>query len=282
MNNTLKLSFTKPSNWSSLPLFLKIKYYSTILDNNYAKYVDKLEAKKIVSDMTNGEVKVAKIIKELNDFNDINEKDINNDHILKAVHGSGWNLDFNDIKNIFDIKKFIKDRTKCYSSKEKQYKYIKPRFFIEEKINDLHTGKSGKAFSYMFRCINGKPVTIGVKYEIIIYDNIHGWKKIYVNRLYDTNWNIIQEHNIDLLCKNLKLYNVTKIINLSPIINKPHRLDDMLKYATILSSTFEFVRIDFYIDKNNDIYFSEFTFTPASGIQKFDYKIEQALGKLWI
>ena len=55
----------------------------------------------------------------------------------------------------------------------------------------------------------------------------------------------------------------------------------MLENAKILSNRFEFVRIDYYIDKNHDIYFSEFTFTPAGGNITFDPKIEFELGKTW-
>jgi hypothetical protein len=56
----------------------------------------------------------------------------------------------------------------------------------------------------------------------------------------------------------------------------------MLKNAEILSNRFEFVRIDYYIDKNNDIYFSEFTFTPSAGKITFDPVIEMKMGQAWI
>ena len=56
----------------------------------------------------------------------------------------------------------------------------------------------------------------------------------------------------------------------------------MLNNARILSNRFEFVRIDYYIDNNNDIYFSEFTFSPAGGNQTFDIDIEEDMAKEWI
>ena len=55
----------------------------------------------------------------------------------------------------------------------------------------------------------------------------------------------------------------------------------MKKYAEILSKPFEFVRIDFFIDRKNDIYFSEFTFTPLGGKKYYSDEIELKLGKLW-
>ena len=265
-----KITFTKPKQWQSLPLYKKIQYYSNTLDQQYSIYVDKLEAKKIVYEMTNGQIKVAKVIKELKHINDITIQDINQYHLLKTTHGSKWNLDFKTINNINEVLKFIRDHNKIYtySKDEKQYLYIKPRFFIEEKINDLFTGISGKAFVFMIRCIHGKPISIGIKFEI--NQNFGGFIKTnFVNLLYDTNWNYIPQKNIDPKFKHIR-------------INKPVNLDIMLKNAEILSNRFEFVRIDYYIDKNNDIYFSEFTFSPSAGEITFDPETEMQMGLPWI
>ena len=56
----------------------------------------------------------------------------------------------------------------------------------------------------------------------------------------------------------------------------------MIEYAEKLSQNFEFVRMDFHIDKNDDIYFSEFTFTPNAGTRVFTDEWEISLGKDWI
>ncbi len=254
------LRFKKPPGWNRLPIYLKIRYYALILDHNYSVYVDKLEAKKIVTSLTNGVIKVAKVVKELKDIEDIQEEDINTWSLLKATHGSGWNLDFKEITGLDEILEFLKKNNKVYSDTyEKQYKYIKPRFFIEEKIDDLYTGLSGKAVVFMFRCIYGRPISIGVKFTDSD-NNI-------INLLYDTNWNIIPQSNN---------------IHTKYRIEKPTKLDIMCKYANVLSNNFEFVRIDYYIDKNNDIYFSEFTFTPSGGDKTFDLAIEYEMGKSWI
>jgi hypothetical protein len=254
------LRFNKPPGWNKLPIYLKIRYYAFILDHNYSEYVDKLEAKKIVTSLTNGHIKVAKVVKELKDIEDIQEEDINAKCLLKATHGSGWNLDFKEITGLDEIREFLKKHNKTYSdTNEKQYSYIKPRFFIEEKIDDLYTGLSGKAVVFMFRCIYGKPISIGVKFTDSD-NNI-------INLLYDTKWNIIPQSN-----------NIHKKYR----IEKPNKLDIMIKYANVLSNNFEFVRIDYYIDKNNDIYFSEFTFTPSGGDKTFDLAIEYDMGKTWI
>lgn len=250
--------FNKPNGWNKLPIYMKIRYYALILDHNYSIYVDKLEAKKIVTPLTNGQIKVAKVVKILNDIDDIDEKDIDTNCLLKATHGSGWNLDFKKTNNIEDIKEFLNKHNKIYSDTyEKQYKYITPRFFIEEKINDMYTGLSGEAVVFMFRCIYGKPISIGVKFTHLEV----------INLLYDTNWNIIPQKNG---------------IHKKYRIEKPLKLDIMLENAKKLSKQFEFVRIDYYIDKNNDIYFSEFTFTPCGGDKTFDLEIEYDMSRSWI
>ena len=120
----------------------------------------------------------------------------------------------------------------------------------------------------MIRCIHGKPISIGIKFEI--NQNFGGFIKTnFVNLLYDTNWNYIPQKNIDPKFKHIR-------------INKPVNLDIMLKNAEILSNRFEFVRIDYYIDKNNDIYFSEFTFSPSAGEITFDPETEMQMGLPWI
>lgn len=265
---TDKLTFRKPNNWYELPLFLKISYYSSILDKRYAIYVDKIEAKKIVCELTNDEIKTAKIIKELKDENDFLESDINPNHILKSAHGCTWNLDLKKTTNLKEIQDYIKKHLVIYKSRpnfEKQYNYIKPRFFIEEKVNDFLFGITGKAIVFMFRCIHGKPISVGVKFNYRDSKNIISE----INLLYDMNWNKIQNSEIN------------RSNNPNFHIEKPRNFDIMVRNAEKLSERFEFVRIDYYIDKNHDIYFSEFTFSPNGGYQTFNIKIEKEMGKLW-
>lgn len=272
-NNTNKLTFKKPFNWTDLPLFCKISYYSYILDIRYSIYVDKIEAKKIVKELTHGEIKTAKIVKELKNAEDFVESDINPLHILKASHGCGWNLDLKTNTKIDEIRDFINKRMHTYKSREnfeKQYNYIEPRFFIEEKINDFLYGVTGKAIVFMVRCIHGKPISIGVKFKYIKKSKDKDNDNIYeVNLLYDTNWNKIKDSEI------------TKSDNIIFDIQKPKKFDIMIRNAEILSQRFEFVRIDYYIDKKHDIYFSEFTFSPNGGYQTFNMEIEKETSKYW-
>ena len=165
--------------------------------------------------------------------------------MVKSSHGSGWNINIDRKTNVNYVKSKLQDWNKIYSCTERQYTYIKPRFFIEQKVN----GPSGDADVFMFRCIHGEPVSIGIKR-----------KKI--QNSYDINWNPL---------------NVIEIAN----ITKPAHLDKMLSLARLLSSPFEFVRIDFYY-VGGIIYFSEFTFTPAAGAQLFPMIHEEHFGSMWV
>lgn len=131
-----------------------------------------------------------------------------------------------------------------------QYEYIKPRFFIEEKIIDKFLGKTGEAIVYMLRCIHGNPVTFTIK------------KGGYSNS-YDINLIVLKPLEFDF---DISKIDIEKLKNISKILSKP----------------FEFVRMDFYIDFNDKIYLSEYTFTPAAGFQYYSCKVEKELGKLWI
>ena len=243
----MDFSFSKPQNWSNMPFFDKIAYYKNHLDIRYAPYVDKIMAKKIVKTLDES-ICIPKIVRILKNPDDFIKSDINPNHIVKAAHGSGWNVNITEKTTVQEvIKSLHKWNVKYDSHEEKQYKYIKPRFFIEEKV-DGPTG--GKALVYMFRCIYGSPVTIGVKCI-----------KRKLQNSYDLEWNPILPVKLEG-------------------IEKPNQLDKMLALAAKLSQPFEFVRIDFYyVDEN--IYFSEYTFTPAGGKQVFPLDLEIKYGALW-
>lgn len=246
------MTFPKPKNWMELPMFKKIYYYGTQLTKEYAEYVDKLQAKRKVKEICGNDIKVAKVVRILDSYNDITEDDLNTNCIIKSSHGSNWNI-YNDQTPITlqdAIRKLKAWNIKYHSFSEKQYSFIEPKFFIEEKIQDSILGYTGHACVYMFRCIHSNPVSIGVKY-----------KK--TQNSYDINWNLTQTPHVPFQ------------------IPKPKCLSKLLNLCKMLSSNFEFVRLDFYIGKDDVIYFSEFTFTPSGGQQVFDIKTEMDQGLLW-
>lgn len=244
-------TFNKPETWNYMPLFEKISYYKNTLHEHYAPYVDKLIAKRIVKDLCGDKIHVANVVRVLSGPDDISESDLNTDHIIKAVHGSGWNINIKDSTTIEECKNKLHKWNVIYtgdSTGEPQYKYIKPGFFIEEKVNDKNTGKTGEADVYMFRCVRGEPITIGVKRGDI-------------QNSYTIKWEQFGKKMLE--------------------IERPAEIDKMIELARILSEPFEFVRIDFYLSADSEIYFSEFTFSPAGGNPVYSMNIEKHLGSLW-
>ena len=64
-------------------------------------------------------------------------------------------------------------------------------------------------------------------------------------------------------------------------IKRPENLNELIRIAEKLSKPFRFVRVDLY-NENEDIRFSELTFTPLAGNILFHPKIwDLTLGELW-
>jgi len=237
-----------------------VRHYRNYLNSNYAPFVDKIESKKIVKEILRDEIEVAKVIRILDNPEDIIESDVTNlqnSVYIKATHGSGWNIfidkELDHSQKIEEYKKLLKSWNKVYNNgdgEEKQYTYIKPRFFIEEIVKDKILEKD--VINYKFRCINGKTipfitVTIGK-----------------LKNFYNFNWILLINPEIP--------FNIPK----------PSNLNKLIYFAEKLSSPFEFVIMDFYINDEDKIYFSEYTFTPSNGVRVLSHDLEFLLGKSWI
>jgi hypothetical protein len=240
----------KPSDWNSLELYKKLQFYKMNLNISYSKYVDKLAVKDILRNVKN--LHFAKVVKELNSANDITINDIDQNCILKSTHASGWNINFKKDKNLYLIKEKLKKWSTVFKGcNEPHYKFIRPRFFIEEKINDKYLGLTDEALVYMFRCVHGEVITISVKYKNLNLDN-----------QYDSNFNLIKKE-------------------LDFNIEKPSNFLEMIDIVKELSKIFEFVRVDLFLSSDDKIYFSELTFTPHGAKQFFSNEKEMECGKYW-
>lgn len=184
-------------------------------------------------------------------FDEIPLQQLPNSFVLKANHGSGWNIIVKD-KSLFDIEsakrqfnRWLKLNFAFMSGLELQYSYIKPRIVAEEYIEDL----DGDLKDYKIHCFNGEPKFIQI---IGGRDPKHN---IGVEAYVDLDWN-----RISYLSNTYKQYSETP--------EKPQNFNDMIEIAKVLSSGFMYVRVDLY-NINNHIKFGEMTFTPASGYAKW-------------
>ena len=246
MNNII-IKIKKPYNWSKLPLYKKIYYYKLQLDMIYSQYVDKLNAKDIVSNVCGDRCKIPRVIRILTNYSDLQQSDLNNNYFIKAAHGSGWLIDPKQEKNLTKNILQLKSWNKIYSYYEKQYSYLQPKFFIEEKITCLYNGLTGSALDIKVFCFYGIPQFI------LIQNNTK-------RNFYDMNWSPIKPLEFEF--------------------QKPVLFDQIIDISKELSRPFEFVRIDLYIGIDG-VYFSEFTFTPRNGIKEFTTEKELELGKYW-
>ena len=181
-----------------------------------------------------------KILRIYNNIEDINISKLPNKFVIKANHGSGYNIIVNDKKR-FDLinakKKLNKWMNINYGkySTEFHYSFINKKIFIEEFIgNNLK--------NYKFLCYNGNPE--------YVYVSIKEGKKKYRN-FYDMKWNFLSFH---CLSEPHPTY----------IYSKPKLFDKMKIYAKKLSNNFKFVRVDLYELKNNEIRLGELTFSPMN------------------
>ncbi|HNS33022.1 MAG TPA: ATP-grasp fold amidoligase family protein [bacterium] len=167
--------------------------------------------------------------------------------VLKATHGSGWNIICRD-KSAYDwkgwklvMKSWLRQNL-YYYGREWVYKNMKPRL-ICEKYLDI---PEGKPFDYKFFCTNGIIQFI----QVLDYS-----PNTFQGNLYDTGWNMMKEKYA--------------VMGSPKNVSKPSCLDEMLKIAGDLSSAFPFARVDLY-QKEGKVIFGEITFFPGSGFFKFE------------
>ena len=138
---------------------------------------------------------------------------------------------------------------------EKHYIGIKPQIIVEKLLLD----KDGNIPNdYKFHCFKNKVYIQVIKRNI----ETHELEMNYLNE----NW---KELNFETGGKILKN------------IEKPKNLNEMLSVAKKLSEDFEYVRVDMY-NIDGDIYFGELTFTPFSGLSRFNpEKWDFIFGEEW-
>lgn len=169
--------------------------------------------------------------------------DLPDKFILKANNGSGGHVICTD-KSRLDVDGTIEKMNNVLKGAEHlrytepHYCAIKPMILCEELLGD------GKLLptDYKFTCVKGKIADI-----FVVNERENGAKYSTM----DTNWNVLPYTKKEFMP--------------SSVPPKPKHLEEMIEIAKILSSDFEFVRVDLY-DSEDGIFFSELTFSPWGGI----------------
>ncbi len=170
-------------------------------------------------------------------------------YVLKATHGSGWNIIVKKNSNLNrceakrKLKKWLKTNHYNRLSREWVYKNIQPKIICEKYLED----ENGQLPDYKFHCFHGNPRLIQVD-----LDRYTHHKRI----LYNPEWEKCNFQWGD--------YPYEKEMTVPP----PACLKDMLEISRVLSRGFPFVRIDLY-DVKGSPFFSEIGFQPDAGFAKF-------------
>ncbi|RBP33051.1 teichuronopeptide biosynthesis TupA-like protein [Oceanihabitans sediminis] len=218
----------------------------------HTKCADKFEVRDFVKETIGDQYLIPLVFQSYNPKDVIPSNFPDFPFIIKANHDSSGGIIVKDVTAV-DWKKTQKHfknllkKNYYYSSKEWQYKNIKPCVIAEK----LLVNEAGEIpFDYKLHCFHGKVEVIQV--DIDRYTN-------HKRNLYDTAWNLLP-FTWSLWKDGEPLWNNGRDIE------KPKNLDEMLQVAEKLSETFRYARIDLY-DFEDKVYFGEITFHHGSGLE---------------
>lgn len=224
--------------------------------------VDKYEVREYVKGKISEEIlnEIFGVYEKVRDI----QKDFNlfpQQFVLKATHGCGWNficknkedVDFKILK--ITLYHWLRSNF-YYCQRELIYKTIKPRIICEKYLENDHGG----LIDYKVHCFKGEPKFINVI--------VGRFQDMRLNT-YDIDWNFVD----------LNFSNSYPNDNKAKI-NKPELFDKLIEYSKLLSSDFDYVRVDFYIVESK-IYFGELTFTPGNGSYTFSEEEDLLMGKFF-
>lgn len=247
------LNLDKPSTFNEKIQWLKLHDRQ----EEYICWVDKIQAKAKARERL-GEEYVIPLINVWQNAEDIDFESLPDKCVLKCNHDQGSAVVFERGKSDTNaMRQHFRKRLKknAYTTtKEWPYKKIQPQILCEEYLAD-------EMIDYKIFCFNGKPKFVNIGQKDL---ETH----IYCASLLNFDWSNMSIQRSDF----------------SPVEklpDKPKCFDKMLEIAEELSKGTRFVRIDlFCVDE--EIYFSEFTLYPTSGLILFNPKEGDALLGSWL
>lgn len=207
-----------------------------------ARLTDKYEVRSYVSEKGLSRILIPLAGGPWVDASNIDVASLPDQFVLKATHGCEMNFICRD-KASLDVDSMLARARAWLESDypracvEPHYKFIPHRVYAE-----MYVGGMNDVIDYKFHCINGEPAFI------LTCSERESSLKL---NLYDLSWNAI-----DGLQGSMK--------NAGDIA-RPSTLPEMIEISRVLSSDFDFVRVDLY-EKDGEVYFGELTFSPAAGV----------------
>lgn len=263
-----RLDLMNPVDFNEKEQWLKLYYRNPL----YVIGADKYEVRKLVEERVGGQY-LAKCLGVYERVEDIDFDLLPDRFVLKATHGSGWNIICPDKRKI-DWRLAKRKMSKWLKSdfskvgREWQYHEIKPRIICEEFLvdPDYPMLRDYKLFAFKGKTkyiwVDFTEPVAGRSFEDIRKETGYAKPKIanglvrYRN-IYDPEWNFMPGRGSLHPCKD------------TPSQKKPECLSEMIALAEKLSADFPMCRVDFYVIGGKRIVFGELTFTPGNGCNAF-------------
>lgn len=237
-----RLDLKNPTTFNEKTIWMKM--YHRYKDAHVL--ADKILVKEFVKEKV-GEEYIIPNITIYDDASNINLDALPSSFVMKANHGSGWNIICPD-KEALDLPKVRTQLTRWlktnYSDigKEYQYRDIVPKILCEQY---LESSKDEPLIDYKIFCFSGEPTYIQVDLDRLTN---------HTRNFYDLDWNLLPFTTLYPLGKRQ--------------LAKPEKLEEMLSIARVLSAGLKFARIDLYFHRKS-IYFGEITFHHGGGFEPF-------------
>lgn len=252
------LNLSQPTTFSEKIVWKKLNDRNPLLP----LVADKYSVRKYVADRL-GPTLASKVLIPLlyydSDPSAIPFENLPPEYIIKATHGSGWNIiktaetELDRDAVIAQLRKWLRLVHGTFGH-QWAYERIPPAFVIEPLLRD-ENGDIPE--DYKFFMINGNCRLIQVDLQRF---------KDHKRSLFDENWNYL---DASLKCPK------------GPPLPRPTMLEDMLDLARTLAAPFDMVRVDLYCC-NSNVYFGELTHYPESGTGRFTPReLDHQLGMHW-
>lgn len=262
------LRLNPPVDFNEKLQWLKLFYRNPL----YVVGADKFAVRKFVEDRIGAQY-LAKCLGVYDRVEDIDEETLPDKFVLKATHGSGWNIVCPDKRKIDwqlakrKMRKWLKSDFSNVG-REWQYHEIKPQIICEEFIEDpecpmlrdykLFTFKGETKYIWVDFTLSKKGNGASVHKQEVGYSNPKvSDDEIKVRNIYDANWNYMPGRG-----------SIYPSVN-TPEVRRPDCLNEMLELARKLAYDFPHCRVDFYVIGGKRIVFGELTFSSANGCNAF-------------
>lgn len=234
-----KLNLENPVDFNEKIQWLKLNNFP--YDQDVVRCTDKYLVREFLKEKGLGEY-LNNLIGVWDEWEDVDWNELPKKFALKCNHGCGYNIicdnksQLSEIETGKRINRWLSEDFSLFNA-EKHYTSIKPRIICEEYLGE-------DIVDYKFFCFNGKP-----EFFYIAQGFGHG-----INER-------MAFFNID---GTVAPFSRKEYKEFDGEIKSPKNLHEMIEASKKLSSTFPFVRVDFF-EIDGRVIFSEMTFTPGGG-----------------